>query len=93
MAAGEQNANEIAHALPCGVYRHYKGNYYLVLGVARHSETDELFAVYVRLYERAGVPISIRPLKAFVETVSDSSGRLVRRFDYVGVQQSDREQD
>jgi hypothetical protein len=37
--------------LRCGVYEHYKGKKYLVLGVARHTETGELVAVYVPLYE------------------------------------------
>ena len=33
-----------------GRYRHYKGNLYEVLGVARHSETEELLVVYRCLY-------------------------------------------
>jgi hypothetical protein len=33
--------------LECGVYEHYKGKKCLVLGVARHTETGELMAVYV----------------------------------------------
>ena len=36
--------------LRCGIYEHYKGRKYLVLGVARHTETEELMAVYIPLY-------------------------------------------
>ena len=35
-----------------GVYRHYKGQRYLVIGIARHSETEESFVVYVPLEKR-----------------------------------------
>ena len=38
-------------SLTTGVYQHYKGNKYLVLGVAKHSETLEDLVVYVSLYE------------------------------------------
>lgn len=58
--------------LRCGVYEHYKGKKYLVLGVARHTETGELMAVYVPLYELPGdegVQMSVRPLAMFVGDV------------------------
>lgn len=35
-----------------GVYRHYKGDHYLALGLARADETDEVVVVYTRLYAR-----------------------------------------
>jgi hypothetical protein len=50
-----------------GRYRHYKGNFYQVLGVARHSETDELLVVYRPLYG-AG-ELWVRPLTMFQESV------------------------
>ena len=62
--------------LRCGVYEHYKGRKYLVLGVARHSETGELLAVYVPLYELpdgGGVQMSVRPLEMFTEQVEVGS--------------------
>lgn len=68
--------------LRCGVYEHYKGKKYLVLGVARHTETGELMAVYVPLYElpgNEGVQMSVRPLEMFtgqVEVGSDSMPRF-----------------
>lgn len=33
-----------------GKYRHYKGNEYVVIGVATHSETEEKMVVYKELY-------------------------------------------
>ncbi len=36
--------------IPMGLYRHYKGRQYLVIGLARHSETQEVCVVYVPLY-------------------------------------------
>jgi len=74
--------------LPGGVYRHYKGESYLVLGVARHSETEEAMVVYVRLYARRGCPFWVRPLKNFTEKVSGPNGRCVKRFTQVGWEQT-----
>ena len=39
---------------PLGLYRHYKGGEYEVLGVARHSETHEPLVVYRPLYNATG---------------------------------------
>ena len=61
-----------------GRYRHYKGNEYDVIGVARHADTEEAFVVYRALYgERA---LWIRPAAMFLETVV-VEGRPVPRFD------------
>ncbi|HNM18902.1 MAG TPA: DUF1653 domain-containing protein, partial [Nitrospira sp.] len=51
-----------------GRYRHYKGNDYEVLGVARHSETEEEYVVYRQLYGTGG--LWIRPMTMFSESVS-----------------------
>ncbi len=51
-----------------GRYRHYKGHEYDVLGVARHSETEEEFVVYRALYGERG--LWIRPATMFLETVT-----------------------
>ena len=51
-----------------GRYRHFKGREYEVLGVARHSETEEEFVVYKPLYGEGD--LWIRPLEMFVETVN-----------------------
>ena len=72
--------------LRCGVYEHYKGKRYLVLGVARHTETGELMAVYVPLYELPGgegVQMSVRPLGMFEEDVEVGT-ELRPRFRFTG---------
>jgi hypothetical protein len=50
-----------------GRYRHYKGQEYEVLGVARHSETEEEFVVYRSQYGERG--LWIRPAAMFIETI------------------------
>ena len=50
-----------------GAYRHFKGNLYWVLGVARHSETEEPLVVYRALYGEGG--LWARPLAMFLESV------------------------
>jgi hypothetical protein len=50
-----------------GRYRHYKGNEYTVLGVARHSETLEELVVYRQEYGEQG--LWVRPAAMFAETV------------------------
>ena len=68
-----------------GVHRHYKGNFYLALGLAREDETDETVVVYTRLYPRAGLPMSTRKLAVWSEMVAGEGGP-VPRFQYVGQQ-------
>ncbi|MBL9201841.1 MAG: DUF1653 domain-containing protein [Opitutaceae bacterium] len=60
-----------------GVYRHYKGNPYRVIGLARHSETLEPLVVYEALYGERG--LWVRPAAMFAETVV-SEGKSVPRF-------------
>lgn len=60
-----------------GLYRHYKGKMYRVLGVARHSETGEWFVVYQKQYEDYG--FAIRPYDMFRESVM-YNGRSMLRF-------------
>ena len=64
-----------------GRYRHYKGREYLVLGVARHSETEEPLVVYRPDYGDRG--LWVRPLAMFQETVV-VHGEERPRFQYVG---------
>lgn len=60
------------------IYKHYKGNGYLVLHLAKHSETLEDLVVYQALYgERS---IWVRPLKMFLEQV-EVDGKIVTRFE------------
>lgn len=66
-----------APAIPAGRYRHYKGNTYEVIGVARHSETGEWLVVYRPEYGDSG--IWVRPAAMFIERV-EQDGRTVPRF-------------
>jgi len=61
---------------PCR-YRHYKGNDYTVIGVARHSETHEELVVYRPEYGDGG--LWVRPLAMFLEEV-EVNGERVPRF-------------
>lgn len=54
-------------AIGLGAYKHFKGNLYWVLGVARHSETEEPLVVYRALYGEGG--LWARPLAMFLEPV------------------------
>ena len=64
-----------------GRYRHFKGNEYRVLCVARHSETLEEMVVYKALYGEGGV--WVRPASMWNETV-EQDGKVHRRFTYLG---------
>ena len=55
-------------AVSPGPYRHYKGGRYEVIGVARHSETEEEYVVYRALSASGG--LWIRPKTMFLETVT-----------------------
>lgn len=64
-----------------GRYRHYKGRDYEVIGVARHSETEESLVVYRPLYGEGA--LWVRPLAMFTEEV-EHEGVRQPRFSYVG---------
>lgn len=64
-----------------GRFRHYKGKDYLVLGVARHSESEEEVVVYRLLY--GDFSLWVRPRSMFLETV-EHNGSRVPRFAWVG---------
>ena len=66
-----------------GRYRHYKGNEYTVLGVARHSETLEELVVYRQEYGERG--LWVRPAAMFAETVV-INGKSVPRFQRIDEQ-------
>jgi cupin 2 domain-containing protein len=68
----------MSDSLPTGRYRHYKGKEYTVLGVARHSETQEEFVIYRPEYGERG--LWVRPRAMFEETV-EVAGTRVRRFE------------
>lgn len=65
---------EAAAAVPCGRYRHYKGNEYEVIGIARHSETLEPMVVYRALYGSGD--LWVRPAEMWNETVPTGGRRF-----------------
>jgi hypothetical protein len=66
-----------------GKYKHSKtGNFYQVVGVAKHSETLEELVVYECLYDNPRSKLWVRPKKMFMETVI-LNGKEVPRFVYV----------
>jgi hypothetical protein len=64
-----------------GLYRHYKGGEYRVLGLARHSETLEPMVLYQALHGEGGT--WVRPAAMWSEVV-ENAGRRVTRFERLG---------
>ena len=63
-----------------GRYRHYKGKDYQVIGLARHSETEEALVVYRSLY--GDFDLWVRPLAMFNEQV-EVDGEAYPRFTFI----------
>ncbi len=61
-------------------YRHFKGNEYLVLYQAKHSETMEDLVVYQALYGERG--IWVRPLDMFLGQ-KEVNGQMINRFEEI----------
>lgn len=64
-----------------GKYRHFKGNEYEVIAIAKHSETTEDYVVYKALYGDGGM--WVRPASMWNETV-ERDGVTYKRFTYIG---------
>jgi hypothetical protein len=61
-----------------GLYKHYKGKIYDVIGVARHSETLEEMVVYKATYQKEGENLWVRPLSMFNEIIVVDGARTKR---------------
>jgi hypothetical protein len=72
---------EMQSPIQAGRYRHYKGREYIVIGVARHSETQEELVVYRQDYGDRS--LWVRPRTMFLENI-EVDGRSVPRFAFVG---------
>jgi hypothetical protein len=68
---------EAVQSIPCGRYRHFKGNEYEVIGIGRHSETEEPMVVYRALYGEGG--IWVRTASMWNEEVT-REGKTYHRF-------------
>lgn len=64
-----------------GIYKHYKGNIYEVIGIASHSETLEKLVVYRSVKNQ---DIWVRPIYMWDEDVKLPDGSIVKRFQYIG---------
>ena len=71
-----------------GIYQHYRGMRYRVLGIAKHSETLEDLVVYEALYDNKVSKTWARPLAMFLDKI-EKDGELINRFEFVG---EDKEQ-
>ena len=71
---------EAVKTIPPGRYRHFKGNEYEVVGIARHSETEEPMVVYRTLYGEGG--IWVRPASMWNEIV-ERDRKTYRRFERI----------
>lgn len=69
-----------------GIYKHYKGDYYLVLGVCYHSETTEKMVLYQALYE--DTKIWCRPYNMFFEEVNKNGQKY--RFEKQEIKSKNR---
>lgn len=67
--------------LKLGRYQHYKGGYYEVIGIAKHSESMEELVVYRALY--GNHDLFVRPLNMFLEEIN-MAGKKIKRFKYLG---------
>jgi len=73
------NLSVFVEFMRLGKYQHYKGKFYQVIEIAKHSETLEEFVVYRALYDNS---IWIRSLKMFLENVI-IDGKEVPRFRFI----------
>ena len=78
-------ASEERKFLP-GVYRHFKGGMYLALMLAKDSETEQDFVVYIPLYDKpeSGTRAWIRCVDDFLGMKVLENGESVERFHFVG---------
>lgn len=57
-----------------GIYKHYKGDYYIVVDIATNSETGDKMVIYRGLYEDG--PLWVRPYDLFVDEVNKNNQKM-----------------
>jgi hypothetical protein len=68
------------HKIKTGLYKHFKGKFYEVLGTARHSETLEELVVYKAIYGKK--ELWVRPFSMFFDKI-ENGGKTLKRFKFV----------
>ena len=71
--------DEIKNTVKPGFYKHYKGGCYDVIGIGKHSETQEQLVIYKHVYTNE---IWIRPLTMFIEKITVDN-KLIKRFERI----------
>ena len=87
-----QNQSQIIRPITGAVYKHYKStggldHFYIVRGIAKHSEKNELLVVYEALYPNSWIndskaDFTVRPLSMFMGLV-EINGEMVQRFEII----------
>ncbi len=70
-----------------GIYRHYKGNLYEVIGIAKHSETLEEMVVYQAMYGERGIWVRS---KSMFEEMIERDGKVFRRFSPISAEEAEK---
>jgi len=65
-----------------GIYEHFKGGKYRVIGIAKHSETPEELVIYEALYDNPESKLWARPLDNFVG-FKEKDGKKIKRFKFI----------
>ena len=74
--------------IPKGIYKHFKGHIYKVIGIAKHSETLEEQVVYVSISD--DTDIWVRPAAMFLDVI-ERDGKRFQRFEFLGECENDIE--
>lgn len=76
-------SNKISKSkIKLGLYEHFKGGKYRVIGVAKHSETLEDIVVYEALYENPRSKLWVRPFENFIG-YKELNGEKIKRFKFI----------
>jgi len=66
-----------------GIYKHFKGDLYRTLFLAKHSETEKDMVVYIGLSKKGEGQVWVRPKDMFLDYKILKNGKKVKRFEFV----------